>query len=327
MQNQKPKEKVSIVIPCYNGARLLHNSLGSVLQQTYRNIQVLLVDDGSTDATSEIAETYKAEFAQKDIEFHYYYKENGGAASAINVGLQHYDGEYFFWLDSDDILLPNSIQDAVTFLEANPQFDYCMGKGVVVDEKNPELIKKESKRQPPENETKEIMLHDLICNVNTVFGPGTVMCRKKLIDLAIPKKGIYESREGQNWQLMLPITFYGTRGYLDKTMFCCVSHADSHSHKERSAEEAITREQNFILLCQETINRISKMPAAEKEKWIALVKITHLKNIHRTALGSVKLKLGWNAARELRQLGCTEMRYKSLLLAYVIYAFNKVFSR
>ena len=96
---------VSIVIPVYNGANYMREAIDSALNQTYKNIEILVVNDGSTDdgATERIALSYQDRIR-------YYHKENGGVSSALNYGIQHMHGEYFAWLSHDDIHLPQKVE-------------------------------------------------------------------------------------------------------------------------------------------------------------------------------------------------------------------------
>jgi hypothetical protein len=94
---------VSIVIPAYNRADLLPQAIESALNQTYRNIEVIVVDDGSTDETSDVCQKYGAKV--RCIR-----KENGGTASALNVGVKNMRGEWFKWLSSDDYLQPEAVE-------------------------------------------------------------------------------------------------------------------------------------------------------------------------------------------------------------------------
>lgn len=96
--------KVSIVIPVYNGENYMKEAIDSALNQTYDNIEVIVVNDGSTDNTEEIALSYGERVR-------YYSKENGGVASALNLGIQKMEGEYFSWLSHDDIYLENKIEE------------------------------------------------------------------------------------------------------------------------------------------------------------------------------------------------------------------------
>ena len=90
--------KVSIIIPIYNNEKYIERCLDSLLAQTLTDIQVLMINDGSVDSTEEICLRYARQYPN----FEYYYKENGGSASARNVGLEHATGEYVGFVDSDD---------------------------------------------------------------------------------------------------------------------------------------------------------------------------------------------------------------------------------
>ena len=94
---------VSIIIPIYNVESYLRECLDSILAQTYKNLEVILIDDGSTDSSGAIAK----EYASKDIRIHYFYQENQGAGSARNKGLEKANGEWVCFIDPDDFY-PNT---------------------------------------------------------------------------------------------------------------------------------------------------------------------------------------------------------------------------
>ena len=100
---------VSVIVPVYNAAPYLRSSLDSVSAQTYRRFEAILVDDGSTDGSAEICR----EYCEKDGRFQLYRKENGGASSARNYGLDRAEGTYVYFLDSDDELVPDAIEKLV----------------------------------------------------------------------------------------------------------------------------------------------------------------------------------------------------------------------
>lgn len=97
---------ISVIVPCYNQVQFLSETLDSVLAQTYVHWECIIVNDGSTDNTAEIAQRYCA----KDSRFRYVEKENGGLSSARNVGLKEAKGDYIQFLDSDDLLLENKFK-------------------------------------------------------------------------------------------------------------------------------------------------------------------------------------------------------------------------
>ena len=108
--------KVSIVIPVYNGANYLKESIESALSQTYPNVEVIVVNDGSVDygQTEEIAQSY-------GDKIRYFYKSNGGVSSALNYGIKHMTGDYFSWLSHDDLYSPTKIFDAIELLRKVPE--------------------------------------------------------------------------------------------------------------------------------------------------------------------------------------------------------------
>lgn len=108
---KKNNPKVSIIIPVYNGSNYLNCSIESALSQTYKNVEILVVNDGSNDEgkTREIALSYKDKI--KYIE-----KENGGVASALNTGIENATGEYISWLSHDDLYIPQKVEIEVNAL-------------------------------------------------------------------------------------------------------------------------------------------------------------------------------------------------------------------
>lgn len=105
--------KVSIVVPVYNGEKYLNQTLDSVLSQTWRDFEVIVVDDGSTDGTQKIVGQYK------DDRLKYFYKENGGPSSARNYGIESASGEYIAFLDADDIWESEKLERQLNFLKAH----------------------------------------------------------------------------------------------------------------------------------------------------------------------------------------------------------------
>ncbi len=107
---------VSVIIPTYNRSNLVKEVVDSVLQQTYTDLEVLVVDDGSTDDTRFVIEGIS------DPRVGYYYKENGGPSSARNMGLGRATGEYVAFLDADDLWPPHYLETVVTQLAVNKEY-------------------------------------------------------------------------------------------------------------------------------------------------------------------------------------------------------------
>ena len=98
--------KISIIIPCYNSEKYLAECLDSVLAQSFGDFEAILIDDGSMDNTLCIAQ----EYARKDSRVRVYAKENGGVAAARNLGLEHAQGEWVTFVDSDDLLPRDALE-------------------------------------------------------------------------------------------------------------------------------------------------------------------------------------------------------------------------
>lgn len=96
-------EKISIIVPIYNVEKFLEKSVGSILKQTYKNLEIILVDDGSKDSSGKIAD----ELGNQDSRIKVVHKENGGLSSARNEGMKYVTGEYIAFLDSDDCIIPD----------------------------------------------------------------------------------------------------------------------------------------------------------------------------------------------------------------------------
>lgn len=116
-------KKVSIIIPCFNHAEFLAETLNSVLSQTYKNWECIVVNDGSTDNTEEIVSNY----CRKDERIKYVSQRNMGVSAARNRGIQESDGYFILPLDGDDIIDSTYIEKAACYFEENPQTTlvYC----------------------------------------------------------------------------------------------------------------------------------------------------------------------------------------------------------
>ena len=102
-------KKVSVIIPVFNGAEWIEACLGSVLRQSYANLEVIMVDDGSTDRTIEVCQKIQ----KMDRRILIVRKENGGVSSARNAGLKKSNGKHVFFLDADDYIDKTVIENLV----------------------------------------------------------------------------------------------------------------------------------------------------------------------------------------------------------------------
>jgi glycosyltransferase involved in cell wall biosynthesis len=120
--------KVSIVIPVYNGSSYLREAIDSALAQTYDNVEVIVVNDGSNDGgkTEAIAKSY-------GDRIRYFAKPNGGVASALNLGIRQMTGEWFSWLSHDDYYYPGKVENQIEFAKANPGAKVVLCNTAIMD--------------------------------------------------------------------------------------------------------------------------------------------------------------------------------------------------
>lgn len=111
VEKKKYTPKISIVIPAYNASNYLEEAIKSALAQTYSNLEIIVVNDGSKDdgATEKIALSY-------GDKIRYFHKENGGSSSALNMGIANMTGEWFSWLSHDDLYTPDKLEKQIKYI-------------------------------------------------------------------------------------------------------------------------------------------------------------------------------------------------------------------
>ncbi|PPR53565.1 MAG: Chondroitin synthase [Alphaproteobacteria bacterium MarineAlpha5_Bin6] len=120
--------KVSIIIPAFNKYELTRITINSILNQTYKNIEIILVDDGSTDFTYKLKEEFNDSIK-------YIYTKNNGASAARNIGILESKGDYLAFIDCDDIYEPEKIEKSIEVLKNNSSFDFIYSNVFFIDKK------------------------------------------------------------------------------------------------------------------------------------------------------------------------------------------------
>src|SRR5581483_1255956 len=122
MPSDNRQPLVSIIVPAYNAEPYLAETLDSALTQTYPNIEIIVVNDGSKDGTAEIGRRYAARHPGKIF---YFEQANAGVSAARKNAIERSRGEYITFVDADDLLLPQKAERQVAYLEAHPECDAC----------------------------------------------------------------------------------------------------------------------------------------------------------------------------------------------------------
>jgi glycosyltransferase involved in cell wall biosynthesis len=159
---------VSVVIPCYNYARFLGDAIQSALDQTYPDVEIIVVDDGSTDDTRAIAETFPmARFIAQT---------NQGLSAARNTGLAHCRGDLVVFLDADDRLLPDAIETGARLLADNPALGFVAGCSI--------FISRDGIPQPTVNTpvSRQHEAYVALLRHNSIRNPAAVVFRRHVVD-------------------------------------------------------------------------------------------------------------------------------------------------
>lgn len=203
-------EKVSVIIPCYNGEKFIDRSIKSIYIQEYPVIELIVVDDGSTDGSKKKILTWEPIFKNKGYELKYVYQDNTGLGGAINKALKFVTGDYISLLDADDEYLSGAIIEKVQYLQQNVDIDVVRSNGWMVKGNSKFLFV---------NDEKEKALDDVFLALlrgETNNWAGSYMVRAKALFDFYPDREIYRSRFGQNLQFLLPLTYKKRCGFIDK---------------------------------------------------------------------------------------------------------------
>ncbi|MCY6959580.1 glycosyltransferase [Clostridium brassicae] len=217
---------VTIIIPTFNSKKYIIQAVESVLDQTYKDIEVIVVDDGSTDGTCEKLEKYRDEIK-------YYYKENGGVASARNFGILKAKGDYICFLDADDIYEKDKLKEQVRFLQDNPQIDVVYNDIQVEDEKLNYI--NTLKSEGVYNDREDFLSMMLIRQI--IPGPASIMFRRRCIEDGLKYNEEYTNAEDYDFTLRLAEKF--NFAYIPKSLYVYRRHQNNltNNHKKQFDNE------------------------------------------------------------------------------------------
>jgi len=189
---------VSIIIPVFNTGKYIKEAVDSALRQNYKNKEIIVVDDGSTDNTKSILSPYINENKIK-----YIYQENKGLAGARNTGIKAAKGDFIAFLDSDDIFLPNKIERQVEFLENHHDCDICYCDIWHFYDGEPNKLMKLDYKYYSGNEVFKNLLKKNFIN------PLTVVMRRSVVN----KYGVFNEsfRRTEDWEYWIRLAWQGVK--------------------------------------------------------------------------------------------------------------------
>ena len=189
---------VSILVPCFNHERYIEECLLSILKQDYDNFELIVVNDGSTDASAE-----KIEARRQIYGFQFYQQDNQGVSAAVNTALSHASGEFVITHDSDDVMLAGRLCKQVAYLQEHPEVGLLGARAIYIDANGTPLKNSESRNTSVQTWTFE----QLLAKAHAVGAP-VAMYRREAID----KVGGYDpSIKVQDFQMTLKIAYLNYR--------------------------------------------------------------------------------------------------------------------
>lgn len=315
----KEKCLVSIITACYNGERFIDQYMESILQQTYSDIELILVNDGSTDLSEKKILSYKDKLSGGGIKLEYIFKSNGGHPSAINAGLKRCHGKYLTWPDIDDVMYKDYIRTKTLYMEEHPDVDYLITPSAVVDIKNPKQKLYYTWKNPPKS--KQDMLYRIISGKNYNYEAGSFFITSEIFRKTHPQGQIYDACgkwSGPHIQIMLPIIYSGQYGYLDKCLFDYYLHEGNDHNKYKSKKEMKVKCSEGYKLLMNTIESI-KMPLEEKEYYMKQALLRMKKKEMNAAAKNYDIEWYSNVFKELGKEASLRDRVKLLILKYATF--------
>lgn len=203
---------VSIIVPCYNGERFIDRCLGSIIRQDYPHLEVIIVNDGSTDQSEAHILAWNDRFSSVGKKLVYVYQENKGLGAAINAGLKHVTGDFLALIDVDDEFLESSISTKVDFLNSHCDVDVVRSNGWYNRSSGKSLFIYDSSEKTCSN------LFAALVDGTTNNWAGSYMVRTSQLFSFYPDREIYPSRFGQNLQLLMPLSYKKACGYIDEPL-------------------------------------------------------------------------------------------------------------
>lgn len=255
-------KRISVVIPCCNAERYIDAGITSIYEQDYPDIELIVVNDGSTDRSEERILAWTERFHQKGYPLKYLHQENQGQAAATSLALKHVTGEYLTLLDADDYFLPGSFIKRAEFLDTHPECVGVRSNGWMLRGGEKELF-------ITTQEEKSITdLFEGLLFGKTNNWAGSYMIRTDVLFECYPDRNIYPSRFGQNMQMLLPVAYKRKFGYIDEPLMAYVLHEDSHSQASSPEEQYRKDERNqqgYRDIYLHLLDRILKDPAEHRK--------------------------------------------------------------
>lgn len=243
---------VSVVIPAYNHENYIQETIKSIINQTYKNIELIIVDDGSKDSTWQKIQSMKDECRQRFTNIYFETKQNEGTCKTLNRLLNIANGDFVYIIASDDIAKPEAIELELKFLVDNPEYDLCVGNSEFIDNENKVCFwdingnyKEKCEDECFETFADFFEKHRFFKFLSNKFGtyqtlylgnyiPNGYLIRKSAFNYILP---FTPEAPLEDYYIMLQIAKYSKMKYIDKILFSYRQHkANTINNKNKMNE-------------------------------------------------------------------------------------------
>jgi glycosyltransferase involved in cell wall biosynthesis len=261
---------VSILTPMYNTEKYVHRLLDSVLAQDYPAIEMVVIDDGSTNGSRAVVESYVDRFAAKGYALRCFHQPNSGQSVAIKNGLQRVTGAYLAWPDSDDFYTtPDAISKMVRALESSaPEFQLVRTQVRYVKDPSLELLRIEGLDAHAE-EDPSLFEDCLFALGGFYYCAGSYLVRTAVLKDLTGFDIYSEKNAGQNWQLLVPILYRYRCKTILEPLFTVVERSASHSRGQYSGyARDVVKKEAYLRTQRATLERIEGIPEEKRARYL-----------------------------------------------------------
>ena len=273
---------VSVLIPAYNHEKYVQETIKSIINQTYQNIELIVVDDGSKDLTWAKIQELKEECEKRFVKVHFETKENEGTCKTLNRLLENAQGDFVYIIASDDLAKPQAIEKEVEFLLKNPDYSLCVGDNELIDSESRvcywdkkrniiytknkanfktfgEFLSKVVAKFPLTS--KNFGRYDIFYLKNYV--PNGYLIRKSIFDTIgyfMPEAPL------EDWWLMLQISKYAKMKYLNEILFSYRWHSTNAIKNTEKMLELANRTKDYEYKILADIDETKVLPLVVQTK-------------------------------------------------------------
>lgn len=262
-----------MVVPCYNKESYIGAMLDSVLAQDWNNIELLLINDGSTDGTRQVIVSYLPQFQKRGYTVKLIDQENGGCCKAVHTGLVNMTGDYFCLVDADDEIEPAYVSTMAGWLEDHHDYEWAACSFVAVSKMDNKCIQSSKSQKPLPQDTDHLLIHYIFRKVITMS--WIYMIRVSYIHKCKMIEHFYTGRSKTYEPLItVPLAALGGKlKFFDRALYKYNKYA-SDLYGFDSLEKAKTYYNDYLKMYEWSINRLN-IPDNLKTRYLNMARLSY----------------------------------------------------